>query len=65
MTTRDILGYSFGAVMCLGVLLILIAGIGLLFGLASNSAMPMMATGFIVGGIGAIVCFLADPLTGL
>ncbi|WLB21918.1 hypothetical protein [Bradyrhizobium japonicum] len=62
MSTRDIVGCSFGAVMCLGLLLMLICGISLFFGLSTDVGMPVIFTGIIIWAIGAIGAFFSDPL---
>ncbi|GAA0007629.1 hypothetical protein BDS110ZK4_08870 [Bradyrhizobium diazoefficiens] len=62
MSKRDIVGCSFGAVMCLGLLLLLICGISLFFGLPTDVGMPVVLTGMIILAIGAIGAFFSDPL---
>ncbi|MCW2114433.1 hypothetical protein [Bradyrhizobium elkanii] len=63
MSKRDVIGCSFGAVLCLGIILELVFGGCLLFGVPPKDiGDPIIVTGIIFCAIGGIGVFFSDPL---
>jgi hypothetical protein len=63
MLKRDVIGCSFGAVLCLGLFLVLVFSISHSFGVfPKDIGAPMTMTGIIFCAIGGIGVFFSDPL---